>query len=109
MTKKTKAPATPKTKKELLELISDEGLQDFQFTSSVHDGQISFGLMLRTKKGRIFSMDQELELVPILKSVEVLDFTTGNGRQVHIPFGTGFDEKKVYMSPLKKYENADRD
>lgn len=105
--KKTKAPPVPASKKELLRIINEEGIQSLDFTTKLDEGCIGFGFIVQTKRGHVFSFDQDVDFNIEIKPVEVLDFTTGNGRQVPVEFGRGWPDKPVWSRTWKRYENTD--
>lgn len=105
---KVKLPKVPKSKQDLIDIINKEGIEDIVCTTNLQDQYLDFGVMIKTKKGRIFSLDQQMELMPGLGTMEVTDYTSGNGRGADFDFGKGFNETPVWMNPEPKYENLDQ-
>ena len=105
---KVKLPEVPKSKEDLIRILNKEGIEDIVCTTNLQDQYLDFGIMIRTKKGRIFSLDQQMNLAPGLGILQITDYTSGNGRDVDFDLGRGFNETPVWMYPEPQYENLDQ-
>lgn len=83
----------PRNKKQLIQYINQAGVEDIICTSSILDGQVTFGLEIRTKDKKSFNFGQNLFFKPVLEPVEILDMSTGDCAELDVNLGKEFDPK----------------
>lgn len=101
-------PPAPVSKEDLIQVLNSGKIKDMKFESFVDEGRVNFSLTIVTEDHRSFIFTQELDFNIAFRPVEILDFTTGNGRNVHADVGGVFDpQDRIDLNISHRWENAD--
>ena len=86
----SKVPPAPTTKQELINILNNGGIQDIICQSEFDDGKLTFAFIITTHDNRSFYFSQDFDLKPSITPMEIMDYTTGNGRELGFDMGAGF-------------------
>ena len=101
-------PPAPITMEELIQIINEGKIKSITCETEFEGPVFNFGFFIVTENNRSFYFGQEFDLKSGLNNMEVIDFTSGNGRYLPFNLGKGFDPKnRTDLNIRPDWENAD--